>query len=276
VSRANNTIVLEAGKSDREYFRDLWRYRELFYVLAWRDVSVRYKQAAVGIAWAALRPALSTLVLTIVFGKLGRLPSGDTPYPLLVMAGLLPWQLFASALSDSGQSLISNSNLITKIYFPRLIIPGSSLVTSLIDFTVATGLLAILMIVYRTVPGWQIVFLPMFVLAALLAAAGIGAWVSALNVKYRDFGVVVPFILQLGLYVSPVGFSAGAVPEKWRLLYSLNPMVGVIEGFRWCLLGGNAPVHGIGFFISLALVVVIAVTGIAYFRRTERGFADVI
>jgi lipopolysaccharide transport system permease protein len=276
VSRANNTIVLEAGKSDREYFKDLWRYRELFYVLAWRDVSVRYKQAVVGIAWAALRPALSTVILTIVFGKLGRLPSGDTPYPLLVMAGLLPWQLFASALSDSGQSLISNSNLITKIYFPRLIIPGSALVTSLIDFTIATALLAILMIGYRTVPGWQIVFLPLFILAALLAAAGIGAWVSALNVKYRDFGVVVPFILQLALYASPVGFSAAAVPEKWRLLYSLNPMVGVIEGFRWCLLGGSPPVHGVGFFLSLAIIAIVAVTGIVHFRKTERGFADVI
>jgi lipopolysaccharide transport system permease protein len=192
------------------------------------------------------------------------------------MAAMLPWQLFSSALTESGQSLISNSNLITKIYFPRLIIPGSSLVTSLIDFSVATGLLVILMIVYGVLPGWQIVFLPLFVLIALLAAAGMGAWISALNVKYRDFAFVIPFIVQLGLYVSPVGFSVSAVPEKWRLLYSLNPMVGVIEGFRWCLLGGNSPFHGVGFFVSLAIIVVVAVTGISYFRRTERGFADVI
>jgi lipopolysaccharide transport system permease protein len=276
VSRANNTIILEAGKSDREYFRDLWRYRELFYVLAWRNVSVRYKQAVIGVAWAVLRPALTTLVLTVVFGKLGRLPSGGTPYALLVMAGMLPWQLFSAAVTDSGQSLISNANLITKIYFPRLIIPGSSLLTSVIDFGIGAVLLVILMIVYRVVPDWQIVFLPAFIVIALLAAAGIGAWISALTVRYRDFVFVVPFFVQLGLYASPVGFSTAAVPEKWRLLYSLNPMVGVIEGFRWCLLGGDAPVRGIGFFVSLAIVAIIALTGIIYFRKTERGFADVI
>ena len=223
-----------------------------------------------------LRPALTTLVLTVVFGKLGRFPSDGTPYPLLVIAGMLPWQLFSSTLTESSQSLIANSNLITKIYFPRLIIPGSSLVTSLIDFTVALGLVAILMLVYGVVPGWHLVFLPLFIVIALLAAAGMGAWISALNVRYRDFAFVVPFIAQLGLYLSPVGFSATAVPEKWRSLYSLNPMVGVIEGFRWCLLGGNSPIHGIGFFVSLAIVAVIVVTGVAYFRRTERAFADVI
>jgi lipopolysaccharide transport system permease protein len=276
VSKTNNTIVLEAGKSDREYFKDLWRYRELFYVLAWRDVSVRYKQTAIGVAWAIVRPALSTLVFTVVFGKLGRFPSGSTPYPVLVMAGMLPWQLFSSAFSESGQSLIANSNLITKIYFPRIIIPGSALVTSLIDFAISAVLLAILMLAYHVMPGWQIVFLPVFVLLALMAAAGMGAWVSALNVKYRDFAFVVPFIVQLGLYLSPVGFSAAVVPEKWRLLYSLNPMVGVIEGFRWSLLGGSTPVHGWSFFASLAIIVAVGASGIIHFRRTERSFADVI
>ena len=269
-------IVLEAGKIDREYFRDLWRYRELFYVLAWRDVSVRYKQTAVGIAWAILRPAVTTIVFTLVFGRLGGFSSGGVPYPVMVLAGMLPWQLFASALTDSGQSLVANSNLITKVYFPRIIIPGSSLVTSLVDFTISGVLLAIVMIVYKVAPGWQIIALPLFVLVALVAAAGIGTWVASLNVKYRDFSFVVPFIVQLGLYISPVGFSTAVVPEKWRLLYSLNPMVGVIDGFRWCLLGGHTNVGSSGFLTSLVIITVVALTGVRHFRRTERAFADII
>jgi lipopolysaccharide transport system permease protein len=269
-------VVLEAGKIDREYLRDIWRFRELFYVLAWRDVSVRYKQTVVGIAWAVVRPALSTVVLTIVFGKLGKLPSGGTPYAVLVLTGMLPWQLFSSALTESSGSLLSNSNLITKVYFPRLIIPGSSLITSLVDFSISLVILAALMIGYRVVPGWQIVFLPLFVLMALLAAAAMGTWISALNVKYRDFAYVVPFLTQLGLYISPVGFSSSLVPSKWRLLYSLNPMVGVIDGFRWSILGGSVPIQWPGFLISLSIVVLGVVAGFAYFRRTERSFADVI
>jgi lipopolysaccharide transport system permease protein len=269
-------IVLEPGKADREYLKDLWRYRELFYVLAWRDVSVRYKQTVVGIAWAVLRPALTTLVFTVLFGRLGRFPSGGVPYPVLVLSGMLPWQLFSTGLSESGNSLITNSNLITKVYFPRLIIPGSSLVTSLIDFTISLSMLAVLLAVYRVVPGWQIVFLPVFVLLTLLCAAGMGAWLSALNVKYRDFIFVVPFIVQLGLYISPVGFSTSVVPDRWRLLYALNPMVGVIDGFRWCVLGGASPLLGWSFLISVLIVVGTAISGFLFFRGTERTFADVI
>ena len=260
----------------REYFKDLWRYRELFYVLAWRDVSVRYKQTSVGIAWALLRPALSTIVFTVIFGRLGKFPSGGVPYPVLVLAGMLPWQLFSAGLSESGNSLIANSNLITKVYFPRLIIPGSSIVTSLIDFGISASLLAVLMAVYGVTPGWQIILLPVFVLLALVSAAGMGAWISALNVKYRDFIFVVPFIVQLGLYISPVGFSSSVVPQRWRLLYALNPMVGVIDGFRWCVLGGASPLLGWSFLVCLAIVFATAISGFLYFRRTERGFADVI
>jgi lipopolysaccharide transport system permease protein len=269
-------IVLEPGKADREYLRDLWRYRELFYVLAWRDLSVRYKQTSMGIAWAVLRPAVSTVVFTVIFGKLGKFPSGGVPYPVLVLCGMLPWQLFSSGLSDSGSSLIANSNLITKVYFPRLIIPGSSMVTSLVDFGISASMLAVLMVIYSVTPGWQIVFLPLFLLMALLSAAGMGAWISALNVKYRDFIFVVPFIVQLGLYVSPVGFSSSVVPDRWRPLYALNPMVGVIDGFRWCLLGGACPLLGWSFFVAAAIVVATAIGGFLFFRRTERGFADVI
>jgi lipopolysaccharide transport system permease protein len=269
-------IVLEAGNTDQEYFKDLWRFRELFYVLAWRDVSVRYKQTAVGILWAILRPALSTIVFTVVFGKLGRFPSGGVPYPVLVLTGMLPWQLFSSALTESGNSLVANSGLITKVYFPRLIVPGSALVTSLIDFAISAVMLAILMVIYGVVPSWRIVFLPLFILLALVTAAAMGTWISALNVRYRDFAFVVPFITQLGLYISPVGFSSNVVPPKWATLYSLNPIVGVIDGFRWCALGGNMSLRWSGLAISIAIVLVLAVTGFSYFRRTERGFADII
>jgi lipopolysaccharide transport system permease protein len=269
-------IVLEAGKADREYFKDLWRYRELFYVLAWRDVSVRYKQTAIGIAWALLRPALTTLVLTVVFGKLGKFPSGGVPYPILVLSGMLPWQLFSAGLSESGNSLVSNSNLITKVYFPRLIIPGSSLVTSLLDFSISSVMLGVLMLIYRVAPGWQLVFIPLFVFLAMAAAAGIGSWLSALTVQYRDFSFVVPFITQLGLYASPVGFNSAIVPEKWRLLYCLNPMAGVIDGFRWCILRGSVSLNWLSLAISVAVISLVLVSGFLYFRRTERGFADVI
>jgi lipopolysaccharide transport system permease protein len=269
-------IVLEAGKTDGQYFRDLWRYRGLFYILAWRDVSVRYKQTAIGIAWAILRPALSTAVFTVVFGRLGKFPSNGSPYPVMVLAGMLPWQLFSTALSESGSSLTSNANLITKVYFPRIIIPGSSLVASLVDFTFSIAMLAVLLIVYRVAPTWRLVFLPVFVILSLAAAAGIGAWMSALNVKYRDFAFVVPFIVQLGLYISPVGFSSSLVPDRWRPLYSLNPMVGVINGFRWCILRQATPIGWPGLLCSVAVISTILVSGFFYFRHTERAFADII
>jgi lipopolysaccharide transport system permease protein len=269
-------VVLQAGRADREYFRDLWRYRELFYVLAWRDVAVRYKQTVMGVAWAVVRPALATVVFTVVFGKLGRFPSGGVPYPILVLSGMLPWQLFSASLTESGTSLITNSALITKVYFPRLIIPGSSLVTALIDFAISLVMLAILMAYYGFTPGWQLICLPFFIVLTLFTAAGMGAWISALNVKYRDLMYVIPFIVQLGLYISPVGFSSTVVPERWRVLYSFNPMASIIDGFRWCVLGGRIAPTASGLAVSLVVIAILGTTGFLHFRQTERSFADVI
>jgi len=269
-------IVIKPGRSERNYFRDLWRFRELFYILAWRDLAVRYKQTVIGVAWAVIRPLLMMVVFTVVFGKIARLPSGGVPYPVLVFAGMLPWQFFATALTESSNSLIVNTNLIAKVYFPRLIVPASSVITSLVDFAITCVLLAILMAIYGVVPSWQVVFLPLFVLLAFFAATGFGLWLSALNVEYRDFRYIVPFIVQFGLYISPVGFNSDVVPEKWRLLYSLNPMVGVIDGFRWCLLGGDVALDWRGVWLSTGLVIAALWSGLWYFRRTERSFADVI
>lgn len=271
------TLIIEAGRSERHYWRDLWRYRELFYFLAWRDLLVRYKQTVIGIAWALLRPLLTMLVFTIVFGKLAKLPSeGGAPYPILVFAALLPWQFFSNALSEASNSLIGNANLISKVYFPRLIIPASSVITSFVDFLISGLILVGLMAWYRFLPDWRILTLPLFIALAFAAAMGFGLWLTALNVKYRDFRYVVPFIVQLGLYVSPVGFSSSIVPEKWRLLYSLNPMVGVIDGFRWAILGGKTEIYWPGFLLSVAIVVIALVSGVYYFRKTEKTFADVI
>lgn len=269
-------LIIEANHLNKQYWVDLWRYRELLYFLAWRDILVRYKQTVIGIAWALLRPLATMLVFTIVFGNLAKLPSGGVPYPILVFSGLLPWQFFASALSETSSSLIDNSNLISKVYFPRLIVPISSVIVSFIDFAISGVILIGLMIWYGFVPGLQILTLPLFILLAFAAAVGAGLWLSALNVKYRDFRYVVPFIVQLGLYISPVGFSSQIVTNGWRLLYSLNPMVGVIDGFRWAIIGGNFNIYWPGFLVSIALVLVIFITGLWYFRRTEEGFADII
>lgn len=269
-------IFLQAGATDREYFREIWRYRELLYILAWRDISVRYRQTVIGIAWAAVRPLVAALVFTVVFGRLSGLPSDGVPYPVLVLTGMLPWQLFSAALTESGRSLVSNSSLISKVYFPRLIIPGSSLVTSLVDFFISGLILGLAMAYYGTAPRWQVVLLPFFTLMALVAAAGVGIWVAALAVRYRDFLVVVPFLVQLGLYLSPVGFSSRVVPANWRTVYALNPMVPVIDGFRWCILGGQRPLDPVPLLSALLLVSIVLVTGVRYFRRTERKFADVI
>jgi len=268
--------VIEAGRTERHYWMDLWRYRELFYFLAWRDILVRYKQTVIGIAWALIRPVLAMLVLTVVFGKLARLPSGDFPYPILVFCGLLPWQFFSSSLSESSNSLIANSNLISKVYFPRLVVPASAVITSLVDFLIASGFLAMLMMWYRFVPDWRTVTLPLFIAITFVAAIGPGMWLAALNVKYRDFRYVVPFLVQFGLYFSPVGFSSSVVPDSWRLIYYLNPMAGVIDGFRWAILGPPAAIFLPGFCISMVMIVLLAVTGLWYFRSTERAFADVI
>ncbi|MBL9188075.1 MAG: ABC transporter permease [Opitutaceae bacterium] len=272
-----NELTLEAGRADKQYWRDLWRYRELFYFLAWRDLLVRYKQTVVGVAWSLIRPLLTMIVLTVIFGKIaGMAAASDIPYALIVFCGMLPWQFFATGLSECGGSLISNSNLISKIYFPRLVVPASSVITSFVDFLISAFFLAVLMVWYRFLPSGNIVFLPLFIGLAFLASFGAGLWIAALMVKYRDFRFIVPFAVQFGLYVSPVGFLSTKVPEEWRLLYSLNPMVGVIDGFRWCLLGAPNTIYWPGLMLSLLMVGFLLVTGIWYFRKTEKGFADVI
>jgi lipopolysaccharide transport system permease protein len=269
-------LIIEAGTSTSRYWKDLWAYRELFYFLAWRDVLVRYKQTVIGVAWSVLRPLLTMAVFTVVFGKLAKLPSDSIPYPLLVFSAMLPWQFFSNALSESSMSLVSNANLISKVYFPRLIIPAGSVIVSLVDFLISFGILIILMLWFQFVPALQIVTLPLFILMAFAASLGFGLWITSLNVKYRDFRYVIPFIVQFGLYISPVGFSSTIVPEKWRLLYSINPMVGVIDGFRWAILGGETALYWPGFLLSAIVIVVVLITGIAYFRKMERTFADVI
>jgi lipopolysaccharide transport system permease protein len=270
-------LVIEAGRAEKQYWKDLWRYRELFYMLAWRDVTVRYKQTAIGLIWALLRPFLTMVVFTMVFGNLAKLDAAtNVPYPILVFAAILPWQFFSNALSECSNSLISNANLISKVYFPRLIVPTSAVITSFVDFLISGVILVGLMAVYHFVPGWRILMLPVFTAIAFLASMGAGLWLAALNVEYRDFRYIVPFIVQFGFYVSPVGYSSSIVPEKWRLLYSLNPMVGVIDGFRWAILGGDATIYWPGFALSMALVILLFVSGIWYFRKMERRFADVI
>jgi homopolymeric O-antigen transport system permease protein len=269
-------LVIEAGKTERQYWRDLLRYRELFYFLAWRDILVRYKQTVIGVAWAVLRPLLTMVILTVVFGKLAKLPSGDVPYAILVFAGMLPWQFFATALSESGNSLVANAGMISKVYFPRLVLPASSVITSLADFLVSAAIMAVLMAWYGYLPSANILLLPLFIGMAFAIALGGGLWIAALMVRYRDFRFIVPFIVQFGLYISPVGFYSSVVPDQWRLLYSLNPMVGVIDGFRWAILGGEHVIYLPGFVLSLAVLAALVGTGMWYFRKTERAFADII
>lgn len=271
-----NEIIIEAGRTEGQYWRDLFRYRELFYFLAWRDVLVRYKQTVIGILWAVLRPLLTMLVFVFIFRKIAKLPSGGMPYPVMVFAGMLPWQLFASSLTEGSTSLITNANLISKVYFPRLIIPAGAVIVSFVDFAISAGLLALLMIFYHVWPTWYLLTLPLFTLLALVASTGAGLWLAALNVEYRDFRYIVPFLVQFGLYVSPVGFSSALVPEKWRLLYSLNPMVGVIDGFRWAISGGASPIFLPGLIASLGVTSLLLVVGVWHFRRMERTFADTI
>jgi lipopolysaccharide transport system permease protein len=270
-------LVLKAGRAERHYWRDLWAYRELFAILAWRDVAVRYKQTVIGIAWAVIRPFLTMVVFTVLFGRLFKLPSeASAPYPLMVFAGLLPWFLFSTILSEASNSLLGNANLIGKVYFPRIIIPTSSACVALVDFGINLAMLLVLMIWYRFAPSWHIMLLPCFVALAMLASLGAALLITALNVKYRDFRYIIPFIIQFGLYVSPVGFSSAVVPAQWRFWYSLNPVVGVIDGFRWRLLGGESTLYPSGFLLNLGVVAFFLWLGIAYFRRTERSFADLI
>lgn len=268
-------LIIEAGKTEKRYFKDIWRYRELFYFLAWRDVLVRYKQTVIGILWAILRPLLTMIVFTFIFGNIAGLPSDGIPYPIMVYAAMLPWQFFASALQESSNSLITNANMISKIYFPRIIIPTSAVIVSFIDFLISFVILIGLMIVYGFAPNIKILLLPAFILLAFFAALGAGLWLASLNVKYRDFRYIVPFIVQFGLYISPVGFTSNVVPTNLRLIYSINPMVGVIDGFRWAILG-NSKIYMPGLVLSILLVSVIFITGLWYFRKTEKTFADII
>jgi lipopolysaccharide transport system permease protein len=276
LSNSKPELIIEAGRTEKQYWKDIWRYRELFYFLAWRDILVRYKQTAIGIAWALIRPFLTMVVFSVVFGGLAKLPSEGVPYPILVFSAMLPWQFFANSLSECSNSLIGNANLISKVYFPRLVVPVSAVVVSFVDFLISGMILLGLMAWYNYVPTWRILLLPVFIAIAFAASMGAGLWLASLNVKYRDFRYIVPFIVQFGLYISPVGFSSNIVPAQWRFIYSLNPMVGVIDGFRWSILGGDFKLYWPGFTLSMALVLLLLISGISYFRKMERTFADLI
>jgi len=274
-------LIIEPGRAERQYWRDLWRYRELFYILAWRDISVRYKQTAIGVAWALIQPLLTMLIMTVVFGKVAGLPSdGDAPYSLMVFAAMLPWQFFSTSLSTASQSLVSNANLISKVYFPRMIVPAASVITSFVDFLISFLILVGMMAWFHFWPDWRILTLPLFMAMAFLAAVGPGLWITAMNVKYRDFRYVIPFVVQIGLYVSPVAYSSSVIRQRFGdvafSVYSLNPMVGVIDGFRWAILGGEARIFWPGFLLSLVFVFLLLLVGVWHFRTTERSFADII
>jgi len=272
-------LIIEAGRAEAHYWRDLWRYRDLFYFLAWRDLLVRYKQTVFGVLWAVLRPFLTMVIFVAIFSRIAGLPSDGVPYAILVLGGMLPWQFFATALAESSNSLVANSNLITKIYFPRIILPASSVIVALVDFAITLGLMALVMAWYQYVPPWRIVLLPLFVILALVSAFGPGLIATALNVKYRDFRFVIPFVVQFGLYVSPVGFKSSLIEDKLgptaRLVYALNPMVGVIDGFRWCI-GVEPTLHVSALAISIAMSLAMLWYGVRFFRDTEKGFADVV
>jgi len=270
-------LIIEPGRAEKNYWRDLWRYRELFYILSWRDIKVRYKQTVIGAAWSIIRPLFTMIVFTIVFNKIAKLnSSGSVPYAIMVYAGMLPWQFFSTALTEASGSLINNTNLISKVYFPRLIIPTSTIFVSVIDFLIAFALILILFVFYNFYPSWQIIALPLFLLLAFFASMGVSLYMTALNVKYRDFRYIVPFIVQFGLYISPVGFNSTIVPEKYRLLYSLNPMVAIIDGFRWSLLRGQQQIYWPGMMISIGVTMFFLWLGIRQFRKMEKSFADLI
>ncbi len=270
-------MMIEPGHMNRQFWRKAWRFRELFIVLAWRDFAVRYKQTVIGFGWAVVKPFLTMIVLTVVFGNLAKLPAPDgVPYPILVFSGLLAWNLFSNLIGEGGGSLLVNANLISKVYFPRILIPAASLLVAFLDFLINLGVLFSIMVVYWYLPDWHVLFLPLFVVLALVCAFGPALLLAALTVKYRDLRNVWPFILQLGLYVSPIGFSSSVVPEKWRLLYSLNPMVGVVDGFRWSLLRGQGGLDLAGVGLSIAIGGVVFWLGLQTFRKAERTFADLI
>ena len=273
-------LLIEPGRAEKNYWRDLWRYRELFYFLAWRDILVRYKQTVIGVAWAVVRPLLATIIFTII-GKIAGLgASTEIPRALVVLAAMLPWQFFATSMSEASNSLVGNANLISKVYFPRLVVPAGAVITSFVDFLITLGLMALFMVYFRFLPDWHLVFLPLFVLLAFGAAFGIGLWLCALNVEYRDFRYVIPFIVQFGIFVSPVLLTDAEIKAKlgetFSKFYALNPMVGVIDGFQWSLLGGKMPLDWQTVMTSLVVVIFLLVTGVWYFRKMERTFADVI
>lgn len=272
-------LLIEPGRSKSNYWRDLWHYRELFQVLAWRDLAVHYRQTIIGVLWAVIRPLLAMIILSLVFGSLAKLPSdGNTPYPLFVFAGILPWSFFSTALSDAANSLITGENvkLISKVYFPRLIVPAAAVIVGLVDLSINIILFFGLMVWYGAVVNTRVLLLPVFVVICFLTSFGFGTWIAALNVKYRDFRYVVPFILQVGIYASPVGFSSKIVPSDWRLVYSLNPLVGIIDGFRWCLLGDEVQIYWPGVILSVSVTLVTLWVGVRAFRKLERSFADLI
>jgi lipopolysaccharide transport system permease protein len=270
-------LVIEPGRAERHYWLELWRYRELFLMLAWRDLSVRYKQTIIGVLWALIRPLLAMLIFTVVFGHIAKLPSdGSAPYTIMVFAGILPWTFFSTGLAEASNSLINNSRLISKVYFPRLLVPAATIGVALVDFLISFCILIGLFAWFRFIPGWQIVLLPAFALLGFLTSLGPSLWIAALNVKYRDFRYVIPFVLQFGLYISPVGFSSTVVPAQWRLLYSLNPMVGVIDGFRWCILNGQSEVYLPSLASSVGITVFFLWFGISRFRKMEKDIADLL
>lgn len=269
-------LIIEPGRSEKNYWNDLWRYRELFGFLAWRDILVRYKQTVLGLTWSLIRPFLTMVVLTVIFGRIAKLPSDGIPYPIMVYAGMLPWQFFATSFTEASNSLITNSNMLTKIYFPRLIVPSSTIIVNFVDFLISFVILIGLMFWYQIVPSWHFLVLPVFLILGLLTALGAGYYVAALNVKYRDFRFIVPFIVQFGLYICPVAFSINTIPEKYRLLYFLNPMTGIIDGFRWSIIGNSYNINIQGILISVLVIFAILALGLWYFRKMERQFADII
>ena len=268
-------LVIEPGRAERSYWGDLWRFRDLLYFLAYRDLLVRYKQTVIGVAWALLRPAL-TMAVFVAFRRMTNLTASDVPDVILVYAAVLPWQFFSTALTEASNSLIGNAHLISKIYFPRLLVPAGAIATSFVGFAITLGLLTVLLIRYRFAPGWQILILPLFVVLTFAFSVGTGLLVAALNVKYRDFRYIVPFVVQFGLFISPIAFQTSSVPAKWRVLYSLNPMAGIIDGYRWSILRGRTLLDPVTLGASVIVTLLCVALGVCYFRRTERSFADVI
>lgn len=254
----------------------LWAYRELLFFMIWRDVKVRYKQAAVGLAWVVLQPLMTMIIFTVIFGRLAKLPTNGVPYPLFVFSGLLPWTLFANGLTQVTTSVVGNAGVISKVYFPRLIIPIASVVSGLVDFAASTVILALLMVHYRYAPGLHIIAIPFFILVAIASSLAVGLWLSMLNVRFRDVQYTVPFLTQAWLFLTPVAYSSSIVPVKYRALIGINPMTSVVEGFRWAFVGGSGPWAAKSFWVSLGMVMLILVTGVLYFRRTEKTFADLV